>query len=201
MLRSLQKGDVKQVQQCLASEPEATSQLFFDCGFEPALCCAIRHGCYPSICRLLLQHGADAFASDTRGYTPITCLASLELVVPSSLTPLGTPMFPSEQDVEFRSKRKRYLEVARLLIEAGARPHALDGARRSAVIVARARGNYAVARFLEYYLEVQGCITLLRAQGGQTPVGRLTADVLDGIAAYLVPRKFVDWSSVHMQLS
>lgn len=109
--------------------------------------------------------------------------------------------FMSDHEDGLRSKRKRSLEVARLLVEAGVHPHALDSECRSAVTVARASGNHSMAFFLENYLEVQASITLLRAHGGQTPLGRLTADVVQVVIAYLLPNSLVERSGAYVQLS
>merc|ERR1719238_2591202 len=78
-MRCLESRDVQRVRSCLGEEPQAISQFFWDCGFEPALCFEMRCGCSPEMVRLLLQHGADAVACGKLGYSPLTCLASLPL--------------------------------------------------------------------------------------------------------------------------
>jgi len=168
----LMNAGVEQVRACLAAEPLAASQFFFDCAFEPVACCAVRLGCSPAVVRLLLRHGADAEAWNTTGFSPLTCLASLPAL-----------------------RRRHKVEVARMLLEAGARPRALDGGKRLPIAVAWSVGNAELARFLEHYLEVQAGITLLRAHRGHSMVACLSSDVLQVVLAHLLPSDLLQCST------
>merc|ERR1719424_399237 len=74
--KSMENGGVEHIRAYLAAEPEAATQFFFDFGFEPVVCFAVRLGCAPEILHLLIQHGADAGACEVSGYSPLTSLAA-----------------------------------------------------------------------------------------------------------------------------
>lgn len=169
LLVCLKSRDVKRLSACLAAEPQGIPQFFWECDFEPVLCCAVRLGCSPDIVRLLLQHGADPCACGKFGHSPMTCLASDAIGV-------GTGF-------------KQHVEVARLLIEAGAHPQSTDASGRFPVTVCKAAGHTKLAKFLENYLEVQASVALLRAQNGssESPLGSLTSDVAQLILTSLLP--------------
>lgn len=201
--RFFQDDGLEQVRACLAAEPEAASQFFFDCDFEPVLCCAVRLGCGPKIVRELLRHGADAAACEISGYTPLTLLASLPSAKKKESSTVADTLswftFPHSLLIDEHaaySARSRALvrdrvEVARLLIEGGVNPKALDGGRRSPVAIAEEAGNMELARFIEYYREVQAGIVLLRAQP-------FAGDVLQVVLAHLLPSKLVEQLGTHV---
>jgi len=92
-----------------------------------------------------------------------------------------------------RQLRER-VELARLIIEAGVHPHTRDGSGRLPSAVAEAAGNNELARFFEHYLEVQACITLLRAKLGSSPLSCLPDDAFQVVFAHLVPSHLVSWT-------
>jgi len=199
LTKCLRNGGVEQVRACLAAEPEAASQFFFDCSFEPVACCAVRLGCSPAVVRLLLRHGADATACDTTGYSPLTCLAS-QPAIPQKVAdstgclPVVTARLTSVfKAMQVKSLRQR-VEVARMLLEAGAHPQVHDGGKRLPAAVARSAGNVELARFLEHFLEVQACITLKRAQRGHAIISGLPGDAFQVVLAHLLPADLVKWS-------
>lgn len=200
LLKCLQSGGLEQVRACLALEPEAISKFFFDCDFMPVMCCAVRLACSPAVVQLLLRSGADASAAacEKQGYSPLTCLASLE---PAKAPAASLHLLPPPPAVAARLRAERLQElrkrvqVARLLIEAGAHPKALDSRGRCPATVARATGNAELALFLEHYLEVQGCATLWRAQAGLSPMGGLNSDLLQVVCKYLLPSDLLELSS------
>lgn len=195
LLRCLESRDVGRVRACLADEPEAAAQFFYDCNFEPVLCSAVRLDCPPDIVRLLLQHRADAAACGKLGHTPLTCLASLprRKSLSSILSFTHDAVLQRKMRAEYLVTLRQQVQIARLLIEAGARPHMLDARKRSPVTLATEVGNMELAKFLEHYLDVQACIALLRPQSSPSPLGCLTGDVLPLVFAHLLPLDLVDW--------
>jgi len=185
LLKCLKSKDVVKVRAYLAAEPEAISQYFWESdGFEPLLCVAIRLGCPPDMVELLSQYGADATACNKFGYSPLTLLASMPAESPEPSKPLFFERAIKSENA------KQHIEVARLLIEAGADPQALDAKKRSAAVLAKEAGNTALANFLGHYRDVQACITLLRAKfSPQSPIS-LSGDVLHLVSVHLLPAGF-----------
>jgi hypothetical protein len=192
---------LKELEKCLAADPEAIHQFLFDCDFEPVLCFAVRSGCAPEVIKLLLKHGADVGAADTTGYSPLTCLAALPPRETQSQAEYGAPLHDvltqalndANNTEEVGALRDRK-EVARLLIQAGARPNEQDSRLRSPVEVAKASGNMELAKFLEHYLEVEAGHMLLRkqAQAGPSPLGGLSGDELNIILEHLLPVELLE---------
>lgn len=189
LLKCLKSKDVVKVRAYLAAEPEAISQYFWESDFEPLLCVAIRLGCPPDMVKLLLQYGADATACNKFGYSPLTVLASMPVESPEPAKPLFfVRALKSPRDRT--EKAKQHIELARLLIEAGADPQALDAQERSAAVLAKEAGNTALANFLGHYRDVQACITLLRAKVSPQSQISLSGDVLHLISMHLLPAGF-----------
>jgi len=198
----MKNGGIEEVRAILDAEPEAASQFFFDFGFEPVVCFAVRSGCAPEVLHLLLQHGADATACEISGYSPLTCLAMLPslakkkvpervgvlpVVLPVALVACAKNLHGEHKLQQVRQR----VTLARLLLEAGVAVDMLDERGRSPVEVAKAAGNMELAYFLENYLEVQSCVAMLRAQGSSSPVGGLSGDLLQAILGYVLPSKLV----------
>jgi hypothetical protein len=195
---------VKELKKCLAADPEAIHQFFFDCDFEPVLCFAVRSCCAPEVIELLLKHGADVGAYDTSGYSPLTCLAALpprEASGFQSEAGYGVPLHDvlsqalnDANNTEEMGVIRDRKEVARLLIQAGARPHGQDSRLRSPVEVATASGNTDLATFLEHYLDVEAGQMLVRkqAQSGPSPLGGLSEDELNIVLEHLLPLELLE---------
>jgi len=195
LLRCLESRKIGRVLACLADEPESVAQFFYDCNFEPVLCSAVCLDCGPDIVRSLLEHGADASACGKLGHTPLTCLATL----PRRKSSFRIPSFTHDAVLQRKMKAdhlgtlRQQVQIARLLIEAGARPQMLDAKKRSPIALATEAGNMELAKFLEHYLDVQACIALLRPQISPSPLGCLTGDVLPLVLAHLLPLDLVAW--------
>jgi hypothetical protein len=70
------------VRSALVQDPEAAALVFFDHEWEPPLCAAVRLGCDAGIISLLIKHGADVYAADMRGRTPLTILSNSSCSLP-----------------------------------------------------------------------------------------------------------------------
>lgn len=185
------------IQRCLASDPEAINEFFFASDFEPVLCCAVRSGCAPKIIELLLKHGAEVDTFDTCGYSPLTCLAALpalhlkgserEATYAVTLDAKLAEVLTDARNIEEMERVRDSKEVARLLIDAGARPHEKDSGLRSAVEVATASGNTELAGFLEHYLEIKAGRMLVQAMSGPSAFEGLCTDELKTVLGYLLP--------------
>jgi hypothetical protein len=198
LLKCLQLGNVDQARACFSANPEAASQLYFDGGFEPALCCAVRLGCHPEMVQMLLQQGADAGVCDKRGFSPMTSLASMSAVRNNWYDYfLSGPTMAAVHREAARTRFRRSVEVARLLIQGGAHPKAVDARGRSPGAVARAGGNHELGCFFDNYLEVQASIVLLRASDLTSPLSR--SDVLQVVLGHLLPADLVLWSNSFLQ--
>lgn len=76
LLKALSIGSVDQVRDALLAEPDEAVSPFFDGGFEPPLCFALRRQCCAEIIQLLLEHGADTEIKDRRNQAPADILKS-----------------------------------------------------------------------------------------------------------------------------
>lgn len=147
LLAALCRGSEEEVCNELEEDPQAALDPFFDHGMEPPLCSAIRHGCDVGIIRLLLQHGADVTFVDARGRGPLSLLAStpcpLSLAWPE--LPTGDER-PDTSAVGPQGVLQRNLDVADLLVKAGADPMAVDAAGSRPYDLAVDSGNWHLAR-------------------------------------------------------
>jgi hypothetical protein len=87
------------------------------------------------------------------------------------------------------NEMQQRLQVAKLLVEAGAHPHAKDARGRSPVAVAVAAGNKSLAQYLDQCLEVQGITMMLHARRLKKscgPFNSLTRDVFMHVLPYLL---------------
>jgi len=76
LLRGLLHDSADEVAEVLSRDAQAAMDMYLDSGFEPPLCAAARLGCEERVFRVLLSHGLDANATDTRGRSPLAILSS-----------------------------------------------------------------------------------------------------------------------------
>eukprot|EP00930_Biecheleria_cincta_P026241 TRINITY_DN1851_c0_g1_i1.p1 TRINITY_DN1851_c0_g1~~TRINITY_DN1851_c0_g1_i1.p1 ORF type:complete len:250 (-),score=43.53 TRINITY_DN1851_c0_g1_i1:87-836(-) len=140
LLRGLRRDSLKEVKAALEYEPDAAVYPILEARFEPPLCCAVRLGCSEHIVQLLLQHGAIVDVEDADRYTPLMLLS----MQPSFLM----PSFFDFADEEGHARQQWSLNVAKLLIDAGADPLSSAGCGfPSAVQLAEQLGNSHLVRF------------------------------------------------------
>jgi ankyrin repeat protein len=191
---------LKEVQRCLAANPQAISQFFFDCDFEPVICFAVRSACAPKIVQFLLEHGAETDACDSAGHSPLTLLAASSPILMSGPENeadivnrwedqmLSAACIAAKQlQLQFRK------EVCGLLIQASKES---DRSLRSAVEVAKASGNTDLAGFMEHHLEIKSGLMLVRAQlcdSGPFPLGPLSEGEMHVVLEHLLPADLKDW--------
>jgi hypothetical protein len=191
---------VQEVQRCLSANPEATSQFFFDCDFEPVMCFAVRSACAPQIVKVLLEHGAEADACNAAGHSPLTLLAASSPILmsgPENEAGLGVcwqSQMLSAACIEAKQLQLQFRkEVCGLLIQAMKES---DRSLRSAVEVAKASGNHDLAGFMEHHLEIKGALLLVRAQlrdSGPFPLGPLSEGDLHVVLEHLLPADVKNW--------
>jgi len=175
LMRAMESGAIAQVRAALEANPDSARSMFFDCEFEPVLCCAVRLRCSTEIFALLLAHGAETQAANKCGQSPLTLLASREM-----------RMFPR---CKASSRHQSWsLQVARLILQAGASPNAHDAKGRLPADVARLSKNEGLAQFFDFFHEAQACTLLQSAKTGFFEC--LTPDVVQIICTYLAPPDF-----------
>eukprot|EP00401_Gymnodinium_catenatum_P050776 CAMPEP_0117531278 /NCGR_PEP_ID=MMETSP0784-20121206/38776_1 /TAXON_ID=39447 /ORGANISM="" /LENGTH=395 /DNA_ID=CAMNT_0005327647 /DNA_START=1 /DNA_END=1188 /DNA_ORIENTATION=+ len=76
LLTALRTDSANSVLAALADDPCAAAMPFFDHGWEPPLCCAVRLGCNVEVVGLLIKHGAVADVRDNTGMTPLGILCA-----------------------------------------------------------------------------------------------------------------------------
>lgn len=166
--------------------------------FEPVMCFAVRSGCQVGVLQVLQRHGADAVSCDTSGYSPLTTLANMTpLHAKNEVTGAHWVVEPARLKAMHEKERlltmRQRLDVARFLIDSGAKPKGTDGQQRLPAALARESGNTELALFLEHYLEVQACITMLRWQPAE-----IADDTLRVVLAHLLPEDLLKWVSSHV---
>jgi len=92
LMRGLRANSATLVQEAIRAEPDIARFPFWDHALEPPLCFAVRNECKPEIIELLLMHGAELDAKDTRGRSPADILMSMRIGMtgPISYTDLST---------------------------------------------------------------------------------------------------------------
>eukprot|EP00928_Gymnodinium_smaydae_P025513 TRINITY_DN20292_c0_g1_i2.p1 TRINITY_DN20292_c0_g1~~TRINITY_DN20292_c0_g1_i2.p1 ORF type:complete len:295 (-),score=8.14 TRINITY_DN20292_c0_g1_i2:108-992(-) len=175
LMRALRNDSVEKVVEAL-QDHGALERFFFDNHFEPVLCCAVRCGCRPEILTVLLRYGADVTQVNRWCQSPLETLVSADLQYPQAPHTVA-----------------RDLGVARVLMQAGARPLAEDSQGRPAWAVARAKGRRSLAFYLQFYFEVQAVAVLRRARDSPYVSGSIAAvlspDVLPTVIGFLVPMR------------
>lgn len=174
LMRAMESGCIVQVRSALEANPDSARSTFFDCDFEPVLCSAVRLRCSIEIFALLLAYGAETQIANKWGFSPLTLLASREL-----------RMYPR---CKAASRPRHYywsLQVARVILQAGASPTARDAKGRLPADVARLSMNEGLADFFEFFHEAKACTLLSDAKTGF--FGCLTPDIVQDICTYLVP--------------
>lgn len=181
MLRALLEDSPLELQAVLERDPDAVSDAFFDCSFEPVLCYAVRNGASESTLELLLRHGADILATDMRGNTAATLLCEGG----------GVGAFAGGPEVEAETIRIAWtLRVAKLFLNAGVKPHVPDCHGRLLADVARENGNVRLAAFWEFFRERQAAWLLQQAmkiQQVQLPLRDLTPELLHVVLSFMLP--------------
>lgn len=125
LMQAIYACDERLLQGALELDPDAAKVPFLDHACEPPLCLACRVLCSEALVQILLEHGADVSAVDVHGRTPLAILsASSVCTTKQSWAPIGFMDFPPLlPDME-----KRSIEIAKLLLKAGANPFSADGA-------------------------------------------------------------------------
>lgn len=202
--KALRDNCIDAVREELARNPEALSDSFFDVAFEPPLCFALRAGVSEDVVRLLLEHGADPLALDTRGDTPAMVLSQLiqdgeEFPFGAFGHPTALPMGQLPEGIAQQlpaylgpGRIGWSLRVARRLVAAGVKPAQVDGRGRSAADVARQRGNARLAEYWEHCLEFESCGALRKhldrcSHSEPGTFLELGTDLFEGVASFLLP--------------
>jgi hypothetical protein len=102
------------VAEILGKDAQAAMDMYLDSGFEPPLCAAARLGCEERVFEILLDHGLDVNATDTRGRAPLAILSS------ESAPPLfhGCPQVGAGTLAQWLERRE--VRIAAALLQAGA---------------------------------------------------------------------------------
>merc|ERR1712151_646573 len=120
--QALQSDSVSEVRDALSQDPDAAWTPFWECKWEPPLCWAARSISDPVIISLLLEHGANANASDSHGRTPLALSNAAAETYPCSE---ALPRWPGIQSAAFFPalsplREERVKDITRILIKAGA---------------------------------------------------------------------------------
>lgn len=78
LLAALVRNDFEGVHEALERDPYAARTPFFDHGWEPPLCAAVRAGCDQAIVQLLVEQSADANARDVYGRSAVDLAFAVE---------------------------------------------------------------------------------------------------------------------------
>lgn len=122
MWHALKSDSMSEVRQALADDPDAAWTPFWDCSFEPPLCCAASGICDPAIVTLLLEHRADVNAADLHDQTPLALLeAAADFYRCRDLLPRSLFSEPSVESLPTgsHSREERVQNISRILIQAG----------------------------------------------------------------------------------
>jgi hypothetical protein len=198
---AMRSGSVEQAREVLETDPEALRDLYFDCNFEPPLCWAVRMQLETPMIQLLLDHGADAHATDTRGRNALTLLSAEKWSGLSDDWANCSPpqTFAAWAENVMNAHQHRSLKVAQMLVDAGAMPGVPDARDRLPEDEASAAGNELLARYWRSCLEVRACKVIWQASAGSgNPCDRtsghfssLTTDMTRTIISFLVPEKLL----------
>jgi hypothetical protein len=155
LLAAFREDSYEDVRRVLAKDPEAASMVFFDHDWEPPICAAVRLHCSADIVELTVKHGADIYAMDMRGRTPLTILSSSAKRCNETdkeiCELLGIAHHPGQFMFSQPSARdtviKNSLAVAEVFARAGADPSLPDKEGNYPCDLASACGNDHLVRF------------------------------------------------------
>lgn len=175
--------------EALGQDPHAACTPFCEHRFDPPLCCAARNACDGRLVRLLIRAAADVNAIDVTGRTPLALLCcrrqvdELDAVRKKARCVVRSP-YQSLRPME----RSHGLELASILLAAGADAEAFDGNHCRPAELAEAAGNTALATLLRCYRGVQTCAVLRRGwSSGRGTLGPLPGDVMQKVCDWILP--------------
>lgn len=189
-MKALRTGSLAQVRLVLKQDPEAANDMFCDHKFETPLSFAIRTGCSPLIVKLLLEHGACIDACDIEGRTLLAVLSTpvvdVALLDPQNTVDLPDDLLTLSSIAQMKTAdEQRRIKIAMHLLAVGANPSIPDRSGIKPKDIALNTNQVQLAFLLEYYLEAQACIVLLRmARCTDSSIGE---DLVQMICQCLVP--------------
>ena len=74
IMKAIEDNSVSAIRKVLSRDPHAAMGLFWDHGIEAPIVCAMRNRCDYEVIQLLLSAGADIFAENYEGLTPMQLL-------------------------------------------------------------------------------------------------------------------------------
>lgn len=189
LMKALWQDNLDMALEALVHDPHAACMPFVEHRFDPPLCCAARNACDGRLVRLLIKAAADVNAIDVTGRTPLALLCcrrqveEMEVARKKARCVVRSP-YQSLRPME----RSHALELAGILLAAGADAEAPDGSHCRPAELAHAAGNTALAKLLRCYRSVQACAALRRGwRAGHGSLGQLPRDVVDSVCDCLLP--------------